>query len=132
MSQANLELVRAWVRAFNEGDQEASVALCDADFELVESKTLPGAATVSGTEALVSYAHGWARNWSDQRWEVDELVDLPPDHVLLIARLWLRGLRSGIEVERRWAYLFTVRGERLLRQDGYDTKEQALEALGRA
>jgi ketosteroid isomerase-like protein len=130
MSEPNVELVRAWVEAFNRGDTEASIELCDPDFELVESQTLPGAARVSGHEGLRRYERGWRRNWSDQEWRVEELIDLPPNRVLLIARLWLKGLRSGAEVERRWTYLFTVRDGKLLRQDGYDSKEEALGALG--
>jgi hypothetical protein len=41
----------------------------------------------------------------------------------------LRGLRSEIWVEHRWAYLFTVRTGKLLRQDCVDGKAQALEAV---
>jgi hypothetical protein len=36
----------------------------------------------------------------------------------------------GIWVEHDWAYLFTVRDGKLLRQDGYDDKAQAFEAAG--
>ena len=57
---------------------------------------------------------------------------MPPDHAVLVATLWLRGLRSGAEVERRWAYLFTVRDGKLLRQVGYETEEQAMRAAAQA
>jgi ketosteroid isomerase-like protein len=127
MSRENMELVRAWIRAANEGDTDASLALCDPAFEMVESQTLPGAAKVSGLEALRSYGLGWRRNWSEWEWREEKLRDIPPDRVLLVARLWLRGLRSGVEVERRWAYVFTVRDGKLLRQDGYDNEAEALE-----
>jgi hypothetical protein len=42
------------------------------------------------------------------------------------------GPASGIKVERRWAYVFTIRKGRVLRQDGYNTKDDALSALGAA
>jgi ketosteroid isomerase-like protein len=128
MSQENVDLVRAWLRAVNEDDPETWLAYVDPAFEMVESQTLPGAARVSGLEELRTYGLGWRRNWSEWEWREEKVTDMPPDTVLLVATLWLRGLRSGAEVERRWAYLFTVRNGTLLRQEGYDTEAGALEA----
>jgi ketosteroid isomerase-like protein len=130
MSQENVEVVRAWIRACNGTDAESAVALCDPAFEMTESPTLPGAATTSGLEGLRRYFAGWRHNWSDWDWQEQEVHDLPPDKVLVVSLLRLRGLRSGIWVEHRWAYLFTVRQGKLLRQDGFDDEAQALEALG--
>jgi hypothetical protein len=45
------------------------------------------------------------------------------------ARLRLQGRRSGIEVDREWLYVFTVRDGKLLRQDGYDSTADAEAAL---
>jgi ketosteroid isomerase-like protein len=126
----NVEVVRAWMRALNAGDHEAALALCDPAFVMVESSSLPGAATASGHEALKRYFAGWVRNWSEWEWREEELLDFPPDNVLVMALLRLKGLRSGMWVERRWVYLFTVRDGRLARQDGFDTKAEALEAAG--
>jgi len=44
-------------------------------------------------------------------------------------KLRLRGLRSGIWVEHRWAYVFTLRDGKLVRQDGFDDRTAALAAL---
>ena len=44
-------------------------------------------------------------------------------------RLRLTGRESGIEVDRVWVYLFTVRDGKLLRQDGFDGREAAEQAL---
>ena len=130
MSQENVELVRAWIRACNGTDPESALALCDPLFEMTESATLPGAATISGSDGLRRYFAGWKHNWSEWDWQEKEIQDIPPDKVLVEALLRLRGLRSGIWVEHRWAYLFTVSDGKLLRQDGFDDKAQALEAVG--
>jgi hypothetical protein len=130
MSQENVEVVRAWIRAFNGDDPESAVALCDPAFEMTESSTLPGAATTAGLDGLRRYFIGWQRNWSEWDWQEEEVLDIPPDRVLVMAQLRLKGLRSRIWVERRWAYVFTLRDGKLLRQDGFDEKAQALEAVG--
>ena len=105
-------------------------SLVTPDFEMTESAKLPGAATVSGLDQLYTYWLGWKRNWSEWEWREEEIIELAPDRVLLVATLWLRGLRSGIPVERRWAYVFEIRDGKLARQDGYEDKGQALEAAG--
>ena len=126
----NIAVVREWIRAGNEGDIEAAVAVCDPAFEMIESGTLPGATRVSGPDGLRRYFRGWQRNWSEWEWREELIEQLPDGRVLIIATLWLRGLRSGIGVERRWAYVCTVRDGRLLRQDGYDNEAEARAALG--
>ena len=128
----NAALVRAWMEACNGMDTAAAFALVDPEFEMIETPALPGAATTSGLDELARYFAGWRRNWSEWAWLEEELMDIPPDKVLVMARLKLKGLRSGLWVEHRWAYLFTLRDGRLLRQDGFDTRDDALEAAGRA
>jgi ketosteroid isomerase-like protein len=125
---ANTDLIRAWIASVNSHDFEETVALVTPDFELVESSTLPGAATATGPEGLRRYGEGWARNWSDWQMREVEMVEVPPSHVVLAADLALRGIRSGIEVERRWIYLLRIRDGRIMSQIGYDSKEAAVEA----
>lgn len=131
MPSQNVEIVRRWVQATNAGTFEDAADLVTPDFEMTESAMLPGAATVSGLDELYTYGLGWKRNWSEWDWREEEIADLSDDRVLMIATLWLRGLRSGIPVERRWAYVFEIRDGKLARQDGYEDKDQALEAVGR-
>ena len=125
---ANVELARAWIRAINSHDIEQGVALVTPDFELVESSTLPGAAHATGPDGLRRYAAGWERNWSDWEMREVEIVDVPPSHVVLVADLELRGRHSGIDVGRRWIYLFTVRDGKIAGQRGYDDKDEAVRA----
>jgi hypothetical protein len=126
----NAELVRAWQDAANLGRVEDLLSLSHPEFEMTEASVLPGAAHVKGLDALRSYCHGWARNWSEWEWREEELIELPPDRVVLDATLRLRGLRSSIWVEHRWAYLFVIRDGLILRNDGFASTEEILGAAG--
>lgn len=123
---ANLYLVREWISAMNAGDVEQALGLITSDFQLVESATLPGAAVASGPAGFRRYAEGWVRNWSAWELREVEMVEVPPVAVVLVADLRLRGRRSGIDVERRWVYLFSVREGKLASQIGFDEKDEAL------
>lgn len=124
----NVALVRAWQEAASLSRLDEMLALTHPEFEMTEARALPGAVHVRGREALRSYSYGWAKNWSEWEWREDELIELPPDRVLLDSTLRLRGLRSSIWVEHRWVYLFVIRDGLILRNDGFLTKEEALDS----
>jgi hypothetical protein len=120
----NAELVRAWQAAANDGRVEDLLALTHPDFEMTEASALPGATRVKGLEAMRRYCYGFSKIWSDGEWLENELLELPPDRIVLDATLRLRGLRSSIWVEHRWAYLFVIRDGLVLRNDGFLNKEE--------
>ena len=121
---SNVEVVRAWHEAATLGRIEDLLALTHPQFELTEANALPGATRVDGREGLRRYAYGWAKIWSEGEWIEHELIDIPPDRVVFDATLRLRGLRSSIWVEHRWAYLIVIRDGLMLRNHGFLTKEE--------
>jgi ketosteroid isomerase-like protein len=127
---SNLDLVRTYMRAVNDDAMDIARSLVHPEIEYSEASDLPGAAHVSGSDELLSYFYGWRKNWSEWDWREEEIVDLPPDRVLVVATLRLRGLRSGIWVERRWVYIFTMHDGLILRLAGYNTRDEALAAIG--
>jgi hypothetical protein len=128
----NIELVRAWHEAAFKGRVEDMLALTHPEFEMNEASALPGAAHVKGREGLLSYARGWARNWSEWEWLEHEIIELPRDRVLFDATLRLRGLRSSIWVEHRWVYLLEIRDGLVARDDGFLTRDELFRSLDRA
>ena len=50
----------------------------------------------------------------------------------MIARLVGRGKASSVEVTRTWGYVWTLRGRRALRMEGYADRDEALKAVGLA
>lgn len=122
-------MVKAWVDACNQGDIDAALALCDPSMELIEATTLPGAVTARGAEAVRRYLERFAVHWSGGEWLPQEFPT-SGDKVFVRARLRLRGRRSGIEVDREWIYVFTVRDGKLLSQEGFDERAEGLRAAG--
>jgi ketosteroid isomerase-like protein len=126
---SNLDVIKAWVDACNRGDVDAALALCDPSIELVEAKTLPGAVTATGVDAARRYLERFAAHWSEGEWLPEEFQE-SPDKVFMRARLKLRGRRSGIEVDREWIYVFTLAHGKLVRQEGFNEREDGLTAAG--
>jgi ketosteroid isomerase-like protein len=126
----NAELVRAWHEAAYLGRLDDLLALTHPDFEMTEPSALPGATHVKGREALRSYCYGWAKNWSGTEFVEHQLVEIPPDRVAVEYTLRLKGLRSSIWVEHRWAYLLEIRDGLIVRDDGFQSMEEIAALTG--
>ena len=48
----------------------------------------------------------------------------------MVARLVGRGKASGVDVDRVWAYVWTVRDGKALHMEGYANRAEALKAVG--
>lgn len=121
-------VVHAYIDACNGDDVSAVLDLLHPDVELHESKNVPGAVSAVGLEAVTRYLVGFEKHWTTFRWEANELR-FAGKRALMRARLLLTGRQSGIEVDREWIYVFTVRDRMLIRQYGYDDLPSAEEAL---
>lgn len=129
MSQENVELIRSLYEEWLHG--EMGLDKFDPEIAMVESSTLPGAASAIGIDAVQRYMESFAKYWDEIRFEPQEYIDAG-ERVVVVARLIGRGKTSGIAVERIWAYVWTVRGQKILRMDGYSSREEALKAVGPA
>ena len=126
-----LEIARAWVEACDRGDLVAALAICDPEIVLVEAEALPGAVTATGIDEVGRYLSRFETHWSEVAWEPLEFREAG-SRAYMRGRLRLVGRRSGIEVDREWIYVFTVRDGKLLRQEGFDTEADGLRAAGLA
>jgi ketosteroid isomerase-like protein len=121
-------VVRAYVDACNGDDLDRVFAILHPQVELHEASALPAAVSAVGREAVERYLARFETHWTSFRWEPLELR-VVGERALMRARLYLVGRKSGIEVDREWIYVFTVREGKLLRQDGYDEMADAEQAL---
>jgi ketosteroid isomerase-like protein len=131
MSQENVELVRRATDAYNRGDLDGFLQdwASDAVLDWSNSRGVD-AGVLRGHDEIRGFAERFLAAWDEVR--IDLLND--PEEVkdgLLIAEnvTYLRG-RDGVEVEARSAWLVTIRQGQQTSLTLYQTKQEALEAVG--
>ena len=130
MSQENVDVVRRALESFPRGDMEEMLSFMDPEGEL-------HSAIVGGAEGNVYRGHDGFRRWyadsfesfEELRNEWSEFRDLG-DRVLAFGRVQARGRESGVEIDSPMGWIFTVRGGKVLKAEGFLDPAEALEAAG--
>jgi ketosteroid isomerase-like protein len=129
MSQENVELIRSLYDGWLRG--ELGLDKLDREISMVESPTLPGAVSASGIEAVERYLRSFAKHWEQISFQPLEFIEAG-GQVVVVARLTGSGKKSGLEVTRTRAYVWTLRGGKALSMVGYGNRADALAAVGLA
>ena len=127
MSEENLELVKAGFAAHNRGDLDALTQVYDP--EVVFETLLLG--THRGNEAIRLIYEENQKTLAGYDVIPVELID-SEDKVVAVAQVTGTGPESQIAMEDsdRFAFLFTIRNRRIVREQAFRNKEEALEAAG--
>jgi ketosteroid isomerase-like protein len=130
MSQENLDVVGAVFDAWNRRDFDAAVRDTHEDVEL---HFIGGFADVMGTEwrGRQSLRRFW-RDWLDTIGgclSVESMLDAD-DRVVVIGTMEAVGETSGAPSTIRFGQVWTFRGGRVARIDGYYDPRAALEVVG--
>jgi ketosteroid isomerase-like protein len=129
MSQENVELVRRAHEALNAGNIDELVTLCHHDFQLDMSDRALNPATYQGHEGIRQFYSEVQEVWERYVWEPEEMLD-EGDVVVALLRTEGRGRGSGVEIDRKTAMIWTLRGGKALRLRFYREPKSALEAVG--
>ncbi len=132
MSRENVEIVRRVYEAAGRRDSAAVLALYDPEVELnVNAIGVVGSTggTFRGHEGLRSLFREWHEAWGSIHYDYEELIDAG-DQVVSVVTRHARGRASGVEVERPFALLWTLREGRIVRVLWFLEREQALAAAG--
>ncbi|MGI8461388.1 MAG: nuclear transport factor 2 family protein [Solirubrobacterales bacterium] len=137
MSEENIEIVRRVYEAAASRDAATVFALYDPEVELDASRLgLAGVAGTSGVsrghEGLRNFFREWHDAWGSIEYDYEELIDAGGEHVISVVTRHARGRASGIEVERPFALLWTLREGKVVRVVWFVTREEALETAGLA
>jgi ketosteroid isomerase-like protein len=106
MSEENLELTRLGYEAFNRGDIDGFLDICDLDIEWQDIAAIDTAA-VKGRKAVRAFFE--TEPWEQIRRDPEEIIELGGEHVLVLSHTTGLGKGSGIVVDARAADLCTFR-----------------------
>jgi len=130
MSRENVEIVVGYFEAARLADAVDALA---EDVKFVfhgSSRHLAGAESVSGKEAAVAWLADWFSRFDpDYRFETEETRDLG-DRVLVVTTHRSKGRASGVPIAEQTTQLMTVRDGKIVRQDFFARRAEALEAAG--
>jgi ketosteroid isomerase-like protein len=130
MSGRNVDLVRRLLDVYNERSFEQNHDLIDPDVVWDMSRVeLPDAGSYSGRSELRSFVEAWEEGFVSDHLEAKETFDAG-DRVVVMVHHRGRGKSSGIDIDQRFAMVWTFRGGRAIRMEMYPTLEEALEAVG--
>jgi ketosteroid isomerase-like protein len=130
MSEENVEVARRAYGAFNRGDLAGTVADLAPEFEYVATGTIPGAGGTSrGPEGYRRFLESWWNEFDNTNVEVHDLIAAGEQ---VLASLTFRGYGKQSGVETSWDVwqLWTVRDGKVVRGQGFTSRDQALEAAG--
>jgi ketosteroid isomerase-like protein len=122
----DVEILRSAYEALNRGATSEALAALDRDAEWVEHSSLPEAGAYRGRDAIEAFLDGFLESWEEFRQEPEQFVDAG-ERVGIVLHSYARGKGSGVEVEMRYAHVWTMRDGQGVRVDTY---EDAAEALG--
>jgi ketosteroid isomerase-like protein len=126
---SNLDVVRAGFAAYNAGDVDGLLAVCDPEVELVPLSSLLTGAPYRGHQGVRDYLDAITEDWSKHAVELDRLIEAG-DEVVLRGRFQARGRSSGVDLDAPAAWVVSLRDGRVVRLRAYTDPQAALEAVG--
>jgi ketosteroid isomerase-like protein len=132
MSQENVEIVSRIYKAAASRDTAAIFDLYDEDVVLDGSRvSLPGNEMVyKGHEGLREFFRIWHEAWGQVNYDYEELLEVGEEKVVAVVNRRVRGRSSALDLERRFALLWTIRAGRAVRVVWFLNRTDALEAAG--
>jgi ketosteroid isomerase-like protein len=128
VTQENVALVRRLLECFIAGE-----VLWDALDEAVEihDHDILDAGEYRGHAGVMRWVEDWGAGLPVVSFDLQELIDAG-DVVVAVILLKARGRDSSVDVERQDAIVYQFRDGRVTRFDYYNSRQQALEAVGPA
>ena len=142
MASGNTDVVRAmwasldrepgmpWPPPPDELNRRLRFDLCDERIEIRNLEQMPVGSRYDG--------HAGMRQWSIEVWEVfsevhnqiEELIEVDDSTVVSVQTTHARMRHTELEIDLKWAVVWTLRDGKVLRTQGYLTRAEAIEALG--
>ena len=127
---ATVDRLREAYEALGSGDAGAAIAMLATDCEWRESAELPDVSVIRGRDAIEGFLHSFLESWESFDQGIED-VAIRGDRALLLIHLRAVGRRSGIELDTRYAHLWTIQNGLGVRVDAYRDQADALAAFER-
>ena len=128
MSQKNVELIQRFYQQYLETG-EVPWDLVDEDGEVHDHDAPDQRGVYRGHEGAQRWLDDWGAAWAEWSIELEKFIDAD-DCVVVYVRMHTKGLGSGVELDRQDALVYRCRNDKITRTDYYNSREQALEAVG--
>ena len=131
MSEENVEIVRASTEAINRGDIDGALETAADDFEMDWSNSIgPLKGIYKGKEQVKELWTSFVDAFDEVRWDPEEIIEVDESRVIVVNHVRMRGRGSGIDVDATGVQLWTIRAGKGRRVKLYQSKAEALEAVG--
>jgi ketosteroid isomerase-like protein len=130
MSQENVEIVRHFIDAMNRSDWDATAKSVTPDFENDLSRSVGPHGGVYKGGQMRRFVDEFFGAWESVRAEPHEFLEAG-EQVVVPFTSHFRG-RDEIDVQARAAWVFTIRDGAIARQCYYQSRQDALAAVGLA
>jgi ketosteroid isomerase-like protein len=130
MSEENVEVIARMYRAWNSGDMDALAAVFDSEVEVRPAlSTFLESSVYRGHEGVSAWYAETYEPWAEMTAEPQRYVDAG-ERMVVVVGLHARVPGGGVDLNGEIAHVLTIRDGRIVKLDGYDTPEAALNAVG--
>ena len=131
MSHENVEVVRRQFKALHDGglDEVAKYWHPDIEWRAIEG-ALDDVGVISGESRLRRYYQDWIDTMDALHADIEEVLFDDDERVAAVVRNSGRGRVSGVLTKGRYYVACTVRHGRIVSGREYETRAEALEAVG--
>jgi ketosteroid isomerase-like protein len=131
VSEENVEVLRAGLEVINTGDVDRILEFVHPDFVVTVPQELSAEPdTYRGHEGLRRYFETFQEAMDDIQFDVERFWDTAGDHVVASFRLTARGKQTGIPVEQRAVFVWTLRDGQAIAVSTFASLDDALASVG--
>ena len=128
MSATDVETIRDGIAALNRGDADGIAATLDPDVELVPLRAVLDGSVYRGHEGMRRWLADIAEDWTEYELTLEDVRELWPGRVLVLATMRMRGRASGVTLDSPAAWLCDMRAGKVARIRFFADSEAALAA----
>jgi ketosteroid isomerase-like protein len=127
MPLSPIEVVEHIVAAWNQRDWDAAESLCEPEIVADYSRRLVDPGVYRGHDAMRDSRLLLLEPWTDVSIELEDTI-VYGDNVVALMRVGATGKTSGVNVEARFADLWTIRAGAAVRLEYFGNRDEAIAA----